>query len=165
MNADTTSTRFELTKDEEAQCIDLEKNGQGLSRQRASALLHINSGNTYPAAAVESGLSIGQVRYLVTSFKNKRMALFSSAAKAASAQKKITKPAKVKTDTASQKQNNEKPDKPLSEDEQKAPAESHKHKKTEKKNKDKEKNKKKKQSGKKNSDKKDKKSKKNKKKK
>ena len=51
----------------------------GLNRQRAVALLALSSGMTQLKAAEASELTIGQVRYLLTVFRRKGMAIFPTA--------------------------------------------------------------------------------------
>ena len=46
--------------------------------QRAAALLAIHSGETHAIAAEESGLSLGQLRYVLRRFRELRLEVFSS---------------------------------------------------------------------------------------
>jgi len=87
-----------LTNAEIKKCNDIKDKQQGLANKRATTLLLINVGNTYTQAAEQTGLTIGQVRYLVTAYKNKGIALFDIDSKAP-AKKAPAKKAPVKKAT------------------------------------------------------------------
>jgi hypothetical protein len=75
----TTTTRPKkkklLSPEERKACILLSKQ-EGLIAQRAHALLAIDTGKTQALAAETTGLTIGQVRYLLSTFRKKRLSLF-----------------------------------------------------------------------------------------
>jgi len=78
MTSQTSSTTQSiiLTNSDIKKCNEVKDKQQGIPQKRATALLLIHVGNTYTQAAEQTGLSIGQVRYLVTAFRNKGIALF-----------------------------------------------------------------------------------------
>lgn len=131
-----------LTPTEVKKCTQIKDTQQGLAQKRAIALLFLHQGNTYLQAASHSNLSIGQVRYLVTSYKTKGMALFNSVAKAPVTS--VTKSSTNKTSTTTKA-----PAPPTKAAAKKAPSEEEtdkKAKKKDKKKKDKKSKKEKKQS-------------------
>jgi len=65
-----------LSPEQGQACQELAAQGSGLASQRAVALLSIDSGATHLKAATASGLTIGQVRYLLNIFRRKGMAIF-----------------------------------------------------------------------------------------
>ena len=65
-----------LSPEQGQACQELVAQGSGLASQRAVALLSIDSGATHLKAATASGLTIGQVRYLLNIFRCKGMAIF-----------------------------------------------------------------------------------------
>lgn len=67
-----------LSKEQVRTCQDLTAPENGVASQRAAALLSLNGGSTQIKAATDSGLTIGQVRYLLYTFKRKGMMVFPS---------------------------------------------------------------------------------------
>lgn len=65
-----------LSEAERNFCEHLAQSGEGLSNQRAAALLFLDSGSTRAEAGVQSGLTLGQVRYLLAAFRQKRLSMF-----------------------------------------------------------------------------------------
>lgn len=69
-----------LKKSEQNRCEKVAASAAGLEGKRAAALLALNTGATQTAAAAKAGLTLGQVRYLLTIFRDKGMALFAATA-------------------------------------------------------------------------------------
>ncbi|OEU74569.1 MAG: hypothetical protein BA874_06190 [Desulfuromonadales bacterium C00003068] len=67
-----------LSKEQVRTCQDLSSQEKGIVSQRAVALLNLNGGSTQTKAATVSGLTLGQVRYLLYTFRRKGMMIFSS---------------------------------------------------------------------------------------
>lgn len=67
---------IKLTKQERDACEKIVVYATGLPSQRATALLAIDTGTSQAEAARQSGLTPGQVRYLLTSFAKKRLTIF-----------------------------------------------------------------------------------------
>lgn len=65
-----------LSKEDLATCQTLAKLDIKLVSQRAQALLILHEGQTQAIAAEQTGLTIGQVRYLMTLFRKSGIALF-----------------------------------------------------------------------------------------
>jgi hypothetical protein len=65
-----------LSDSEREFCQQIAAGGESLHRQRATALLGLDSGKTYAQAAEMVGLSMGQLKYCVTAFRNKRLDIF-----------------------------------------------------------------------------------------
>ena len=65
-----------LTEKERKICEELARIEAGQASLRAAALLAVNKGSTYPQAAMQTGLTRGQVSYAATSFRKKKLALF-----------------------------------------------------------------------------------------
>lgn len=65
-----------LSAEDKAVCTLLKDQDNSDTGQRAAALLLINDGATQAEAAEKSGLSIGQIRYLVKRFKEKGIEMF-----------------------------------------------------------------------------------------
>ncbi len=65
-----------LTKNEIKICENLSKLNAGRASLRAAALLAVNKGATYPQAALQTGLTRGQVDYAASSFRKKKLAFF-----------------------------------------------------------------------------------------
>jgi len=65
-----------LSPVQECTCQELAAHKIGLASQRAVALLSMNGGATQLHAGTESGLTIGQIRYLLNIFRRKGMAVF-----------------------------------------------------------------------------------------
>jgi hypothetical protein len=85
-----------LTAAERNVCRKIAAQNSGLASQRAAALLAIDKGTTWAAAGKQTALASGQIRYLMTAFRKRRMAVFSDeAAKKTPARPKITKTAAV----------------------------------------------------------------------
>lgn len=72
-------TQALLSKKERVVCEKLAAMEIDLTSQRAQALLLLDEGCTHASAAHESGLSIGQVRYALRTFKSKGLELFPEA--------------------------------------------------------------------------------------
>lgn len=66
----------QLNKQERDACEKIVVYAPGLPSQRATALLAIHGGTSQAEAARQSGLTPGQVRYLITAFAKKRLAIF-----------------------------------------------------------------------------------------
>jgi hypothetical protein len=62
-----------------------------LQGKRAKALLALNDGDTQVIAAKKSGLSYGQVKYLLTIFRKKHMSVFPEKAKTGTESKPMKK--------------------------------------------------------------------------
>jgi len=65
-----------LSPDEKVACQALAAAQSGLVSQRASGLLALDGGAAQLMAAELSGLTIGQIRYLLTIFRRKGMTIF-----------------------------------------------------------------------------------------
>ena len=91
-NTSKTQNTIKLTAAEIKLCHKIKAEQQGLTQQRATALLLIHEESTYPDAAEGSGLSIGQVRYLVTGFRKRGMGLLETTAKPKAAPKPKSTP-------------------------------------------------------------------------
>lgn len=65
-----------LTTEEREICTQIMARDISLISQRAAALLSIDSGMTQAQTVEKTGLSLGQVRYLITTFRKKGMGLF-----------------------------------------------------------------------------------------
>ena len=73
----TTQTNDKLLTEEERDvCQKIAKLDAGLSSQRAATLLIVDDGLTPATAAEQTGLTLGQIRYLITAFRKKRLGLF-----------------------------------------------------------------------------------------
>ncbi|MBT8333198.1 MAG: helix-turn-helix domain-containing protein [Deltaproteobacteria bacterium] len=72
-------TQALLSKKERVVCQDLAAMEIVLISQRAEALLLLDEGFSHAEAAHESGLSIGQVRYALRTFRSKGLAFFPKA--------------------------------------------------------------------------------------
>lgn len=67
-----------LTPEESDVCRQLAASAEPPHRQRAIALLALTGGATYAQAAEQAGLTLGQLKYCVTAFRGKRLAMFPS---------------------------------------------------------------------------------------
>jgi hypothetical protein len=65
-----------LTAEEQVVCQKIAALTGELAGQRAATLLAIDAGSTQAQASEQSGLTAGQVRYLVTAFRKKGLAIF-----------------------------------------------------------------------------------------
>lgn len=65
-----------ITKKEQKFCRSVAAQDKGLASQRAKALLAINDGDSRAIVSESSGLTLGQIKYLQTAFKSKRLAIF-----------------------------------------------------------------------------------------
>lgn len=65
-----------LNQEQQTICQDIAAKKSGIDSQRAEALLAVDSGQTQAKAAEISGLTAGQVRYLITNFKKKGLDIF-----------------------------------------------------------------------------------------
>jgi hypothetical protein len=63
------------TKEKDA-CRKISSLETGFASQRADALLAINEGSTRAKASELTGLKHGQIKYLLTAFRNKRLNMF-----------------------------------------------------------------------------------------
>lgn len=70
------ATNTLLNQEQRTICQDIAAKKSGIDSQRAEALLAIDSGETQAKAAEISGLTAGQVRYLITNFKKKGLEIF-----------------------------------------------------------------------------------------
>jgi hypothetical protein len=93
-----------ITKKEEKFCRQVAAQDKNLASQRANALLAINEGVSRTIASESSGLTPGQIQYLLKIFKNKRLAIFPDydSKQSLSSEKKKLK-AKKKKDKANKK--------------------------------------------------------------
>jgi hypothetical protein len=65
-----------LSAQEQAVCQKIAAQHPDVAGQRAATLLAINGGATQTEAAAQTGLTAGQIRYLLTAFRQKRLAIF-----------------------------------------------------------------------------------------
>jgi len=65
-----------LTAKEEDVCQQISALEESLASQRAKALLALNEGVTHAIASDRSGLTLGQISYLVTAFNKKHLDVF-----------------------------------------------------------------------------------------
>ena len=65
-----------LSAKEKDACRKISSLETGLASQRADALLAINEGSTRAKASELTGLKHGQIKYLLTAFRNKRLNMF-----------------------------------------------------------------------------------------
>lgn len=72
----STSAGLLLAPENQIVCVKLSGLAIPEVSQRAAALILLDQGTTQAEAAEKSGLSIGQIRYLVKRFKEKGMAMF-----------------------------------------------------------------------------------------
>lgn len=79
--------------------------------QRATALLAIHSGETQAIAAEASGLSLGQVRYILRRFRELRLSAFSSTKRRVTVQTQATTAAPAAIEQLEDKPKQEKPKK------------------------------------------------------
>lgn len=73
-----------LSPEQKKCCQAIVDERKGRESQRAAALLGLESGMTQTQAAESSGLTIGQIRYLLTIFRRKAMDMFSNIGQPAS---------------------------------------------------------------------------------
>jgi len=66
----------QLNRHEQESCEKIALSAEGLASQRATALLVLASGASKAEAARKSGLTTGQLRYLLTAFADKRLNIF-----------------------------------------------------------------------------------------
>lgn len=69
-----------LSEEEKIFCEHLAQSGEGLMNKRATALLVLDAGSTRAEAGEQSGLTLGQVRYLLAAFRQKRIGMFTEEA-------------------------------------------------------------------------------------
>lgn len=74
----STSAGLLLSPENQIVCAKLSGLANPEVNQRAAALLLLDQGTTQAEAAEKSGLSIGQIRYLVKRFKEKGMEMFTA---------------------------------------------------------------------------------------
>jgi hypothetical protein len=65
-----------LHKKEPKSCKKIVSLDEGYISLRAKALLLLNQGITQPQVAEQTGLTLGQIRYLLRTFKQKRLGMF-----------------------------------------------------------------------------------------
>jgi hypothetical protein len=65
-----------LTTAELAVCQKIAVLDTELAGRRAAILVAINDGATHAQASEQTGLTVGQIRYLLTTFRRKRLAIF-----------------------------------------------------------------------------------------
>jgi hypothetical protein len=65
-----------LTAAELAVCQKITALDTELAGRRAAILVAINEGSTQAQASEQTGLTVGQIRYLLTTFRRKRLAIF-----------------------------------------------------------------------------------------
>ena len=65
-----------LTAEEQDICQKIVVQDADIAGQRAATLLAINGGVAHAEASEQTGLTVGQIRYLVTAFRKKRLAIF-----------------------------------------------------------------------------------------
>ncbi len=68
--------RISLTVNEVRLCEKISATRRGLDSKRAKALIAVSNGATNAEASKSSGLAHGQVRYLLTIFRDKRAGIF-----------------------------------------------------------------------------------------
>jgi len=68
-----------LTVEERDVCQEIAASGEGLAGQRAAALLAIDGGATRAQASKQTGLTVGQIGYLLRTFRQKHLAMFPDA--------------------------------------------------------------------------------------
>jgi len=83
-----------LKKSEQNTCEKIAASGTGLEAKRAAALLALTEGATQTAAATKTGLTLGQVRYLLAIFREKGTSIFTTATTSKPAAKASTAKAK-----------------------------------------------------------------------
>jgi hypothetical protein len=87
--------------------------------QRAAALLTIHAGATHNQAGLETGLSIGQVKYCITRFRRLRLACFPDSATTEPESEAKAKVSKSKPEKTKKKDKQKAKDKDKSEDKKK----------------------------------------------
>lgn len=97
MTVTTTSKRTTLLTPSEVTACKKLASSDLPDRQRASALLAIHQGNTQAQAAESAGLTLGQVKYIITRFRRLGMAALATVDNAAATQQPA-KPKKAKKD-------------------------------------------------------------------
>jgi hypothetical protein len=85
-----------LKKSEKKACEQIAAVASGLEGQRAAALLALNEGLTQTAAGAKAGLTLGQVRYMLSLFREKGMSLFAAVSDEKKSSSKAKKSAKKK---------------------------------------------------------------------
>jgi hypothetical protein len=68
-----------LTVEEQDVCQEIAASGERLAGQRAAALLAIDGGATRAQASKQTGLTVGQIGYLLHTFRQKHLAMFPDA--------------------------------------------------------------------------------------
>jgi len=68
-----------LTVEERDACRKIAAPGEGLASQRATALLAIDQGATRAQASEQTGLTLGQIGYLLRTFRQRHLAMFPGA--------------------------------------------------------------------------------------
>jgi hypothetical protein len=71
-----TDTTQLLSVEEQDICQKIAAHDEDIPSQRAAALLAIYGGSTQAEASEQTGLTVGQIRYLVTTFRKKHLAIF-----------------------------------------------------------------------------------------
>jgi hypothetical protein len=91
-----------LSTKEQTVCKNLSSQ-RTLDGKRAKALLAMNDGDVQTIAAKKSGLSYGQVKYLLTAFRKKRLSVFSEATATAAKSQPVEKSEVKKSKTKKSK--------------------------------------------------------------
>ena len=65
-----------LSEEEKIFCEHLAQSGERLINKRAAALVVLDAGSTRAEAGEQFGLTLGQVRYLLAAFRQKRLSMF-----------------------------------------------------------------------------------------
>ena len=68
-----------LTTEEQDACQKIAASGEGLAGQHAAALLAIDQGATRAQASEKTGMTVGQIGYLLRVFRQKRLSMFPDA--------------------------------------------------------------------------------------
>ncbi|WP_457576035.1 helix-turn-helix domain-containing protein [Desulfomarina sp.] len=140
-----TTTGNLLDQKERESCEYITKLNIGLFSQRAKALLLLDDGHTQVKSAELSKLTIGQLRYLLVLFKEKRMDLFPGhTLPAASTEEKSSRTSQSDNTTVKKKKKKKKDKKKKKKEKKEKKKDKEKKRKGKKKNKKKKKEKKKK---------------------
>jgi len=65
-----------LSEEQQIVLQNIARLGKGLTNQRAKALLALDEGSTRAGAGEQSGLSLGQIKYLLATFRQTGLAMF-----------------------------------------------------------------------------------------
>ena len=67
-----------LSAEERKVCCKVAEKGEELERHRAASLLALDDGMTQAQASEQTGLTHGQVKYLLAAFRQKHLAIFTA---------------------------------------------------------------------------------------